>query len=49
MVQKKSHSGLLKVVKNADGELKVQQNVTWDQFYEDDNELKLVLKDYKFR
>jgi nicotinamide phosphoribosyltransferase len=46
---KKSHSGLLKVVKNADGELKVQQNVTWDQFYEDDNELKLVLKDYKFR
>lgn len=40
---KKSHSGLLKVVKE-NGELKVKQNVTWDEFYSDDNELKLVFE-----
>jgi len=46
---KKSHAGLLKVIKNAEGKLEVQQNVTWEQFHEPDNELKLVFKDYKFR
>lgn len=43
---KKSHSGILKVVK--DGEFatfKVLQDQTWEQFYQADNELKLVYKD----
>lgn len=47
---KKSHSGLLKVIVDL-SELsfpyKVLQNQTWDQFHEDDNELKLVFKDGK--
>jgi nicotinamide phosphoribosyltransferase len=42
---KKSHSGLLKVVKSKEGEYQVLQNQTWDQFYADDNELKLAFKD----
>jgi nicotinamide phosphoribosyltransferase len=37
---KKSHSGILKVIKNKSGELEVQQNCSWDQFYADDNQLK---------
>lgn len=41
---KKSHSGLLKVVKEGDT-LKCIQNVTWDEFHAPDNELKLVYKD----
>lgn len=36
---KKSHSGLLKVVKDGDS-LKCLQNVTWDEFNMPDNELK---------
>ena len=39
---KKSHSGLLKVIKNSQGEFEVKQNVTWDEFYARDNELKCV-------
>src|SRR6185437_15562721 len=41
---KKSHSGILKVVKDGDS-LTVLQNQTWDQFRQSDNELKLVYKD----
>lgn len=41
---KKSAKGLLKVVKKG-GEFELQQGVTWEQFHEDDNELKLVFKD----
>lgn len=47
---KKSHSGLLRVVKMPmlDGEkLTVQQNCTWDEFHHEHNELKLVYKDGK--
>lgn len=47
---KKSHSGILKVVKlnGAHGStLQVLQNQTWSDFYADDNELKLVYKDGK--
>lgn len=43
---KKSHSGILKVVKDGDS-LKVLQNQTWEQFHQEDNELKLVFKDGK--
>lgn len=42
---KKSHSGLLKVVKIEGSHgysYKVLQNQTWEQFYQEDNELKLV-------
>lgn len=42
---KKSHSGLLKVVKNAEGQLVCLQNQTWPEFYAQDNELKLVYLD----
>jgi nicotinamide phosphoribosyltransferase len=45
---KKSHSGLLKVIKDDDGNYKCLQNQTWEQFYQDDNELKLVFKDGKY-
>ena len=41
---KKSHSGLLKVVKDGDT-LTVLQNVTWEEFHQPDNELKCVYKD----
>jgi nicotinamide phosphoribosyltransferase len=41
---KKSHSGILKVVKDGDS-FRVLQNQTWEQFHQDDNELKLVFKD----
>lgn len=47
---KKSHSGLLKVVKHigAHGStLQVLQNQTWGDFHMPDNELKLVYKDGK--
>lgn len=39
---KKSHSGILKVIRNDQGEFEVKQNCTWDEFYADDNELKKV-------
>lgn len=39
---KKSHSGLLKVIKDDKEQLKVLQNVTWDEFHQPDNELKKV-------
>ncbi len=41
---KKSAKGLLKVVKDENGILQLQQEVTWDQFNADDNELKLRFK-----
>ncbi len=44
---KKSHSGLLKVVKiegSHGNSYKVLENQTWEQFYENDNELKPVFK-----
>lgn len=41
---KKSHSGILKVVKDGDS-FRVLQNQTWEQFHQADNELKLVFKD----
>lgn len=52
---KKSHSGILKVTKTLceDADLKptetyiVLQNKTWEEFHQDDNELKLVFKDGK--
>ncbi len=44
---KKSHSGLLKVIKDEKEGYKVLQNQTWDQFHAEDNELKLVFKDGK--
>lgn len=44
---KKSHSGILKVIKKDDS-YEVLQNQTWDQFYKEDNELKLVFKNGKY-
>jgi nicotinamide phosphoribosyltransferase len=44
---KKSHSGLLKVIKDNNGNYQCLQNQTWKQFHQDDNELKLVFKDGK--
>jgi len=47
---KKSHSGILKVVRvnGAHGSTyQCLQNQTWDQFYADDNELKLAYKNGK--
>lgn len=47
---KKSHSGILKVIKvnGSHGQsYEVKQNCIWDEFYQDDNELKLVYKDGK--
>ncbi len=41
---KRSHKGLLKVIKNAEGKYETQQNCTWEQFHQADNELKLVYK-----
>lgn len=41
---KKSHSGILKVVKDGDS-FRVLQDQTWEQFHQEDNELKLVFKD----
>ncbi|MHB9161365.1 MAG: nicotinate phosphoribosyltransferase [Nitrosotalea sp.] len=41
---KKSHSGLLKVIKDSNGNFQLLQNCTWDQFNEDNNELKVVYK-----
>jgi nicotinamide phosphoribosyltransferase len=45
---KKSHSGILKVVKVAGAHgstFHVEQNCSWDEFHQPDNELKLVYKD----
>lgn len=42
---KKSHSGLLRVLRGTNDELICQQNCTWDEFYAPENELKLVYKD----
>lgn len=42
---KKSHSGILKVIKVEGSHgytYKVLENQTWEQFYQDDNELKLI-------
>lgn len=47
---KKSHSGLLRVVKYLapmPDKYSVQQNCTWDEFHSEHNELKLVYKDGK--
>lgn len=47
---KKSHSGILKVIKVEGSHgysYKVLQDQTWDQFYENDNELKLIFKNSK--
>ncbi len=44
---KKSASGILKVVKDSAGHYQLLQNQTWEQFYESNNELKLVFKDGK--
>lgn len=41
---KKSHKGLLKVIKE-NGQYRVQQEVSWDEFHAADNELKLIYKD----
>lgn len=44
---KKSHSGLLKVIKieGSNGyTYKVLENQTWEEFYQEDNELKLVFR-----
>jgi nicotinamide phosphoribosyltransferase len=41
---KRSHKGLLKVIKNSNSELSVLQEISWDQFYAHDNELKLRFK-----
>ena len=43
---KKSHSGLLRVVKDEEGNFNVFQNTTWDLFHSH-NELKLVYRDGK--
>lgn len=42
---KKSATGILKVIKNKDGELKLHQECTWEQFHAADNELKCVYMD----
>lgn len=42
---KKSHSGLLKVIKNMNGELECMQNVSWYSFLDKFNSLKLVYRD----
>lgn len=44
---KKSHSGLLKVIKDSNENFQLLQNCSWEQFYENNNELKLVFKDGK--
>lgn len=41
---KKSAKGILKV-KKENGAYKLHQNCTWEQFHQDDNELKLIYKD----
>lgn len=40
---KRSHSGILKVIKDGDT-YKVLENQTWSEFYKEDNELNLVFK-----
>lgn len=42
---KKSHKGLLKVTKDANGKYEVHQNCNWEMFNAPDNELKLIYKD----
>jgi nicotinamide phosphoribosyltransferase len=44
---KKSHSGILKVIKEDSGKYTVKQNCIWEEFYQDDNELKLIFRDGK--
>lgn len=39
---KKSHKGLLKVIKDCYGKLICQQGITWDEFHASNNELKRV-------
>jgi nicotinamide phosphoribosyltransferase len=41
---KKSHCGILKVLKNSYGKYICLQNVSWEEFHESDNELKLVFR-----
>lgn len=44
---KKSAKGLIKVVRNSDGELEMIDQVTWDDVNADDNELKPVFRNGK--
>lgn len=45
---KRSHKGLIKVVKNEDGSLSYEDHlVRWCDFFQGDNELKLVFHDGK--
>jgi nicotinamide phosphoribosyltransferase len=41
---KKSHSGLLKVIKGSSGHYQLIQNTTWENFNSNDNQLKLFFK-----
>lgn len=43
---KKSHSGLLKVIKSNDT-YQLLQNQSWEEFYQSDNELKMIFSDGK--
>ena len=45
---KKSAKGLLKVIKNTEGELVVKDSITWEELKEEDNLLVPVFKDGKF-
>lgn len=42
---KKSHSGLLRVIKDSAGHFQLLQNQTWEEFHDESNQLKLVWKD----
>lgn len=46
---KRSHKGLLKVVKEEMHDYEVIQGTTWDKFHQEDNELKLVFRDGKVK
>lgn len=39
---KKSHKGLLKVIQDKNGEYRVVENITWDEFHSSDNKLLRV-------
>ena len=45
---KKSAKGLLKVIKNTEGELVVKDSITWEELKEEDNLLVPVFRDGKF-
>ena len=45
---KKSAKGLLKVIKDADGNYSVKDECTWDEVNADDNELKVIFRNGKF-